>query len=63
MDKEELENAGIDYFAQLYGATSEEGEPQQTFFDKWRGCFWIRHRHQTFSAVVLSTVIGDVGVG
>ncbi|KGA18468.1 hypothetical protein GM50_8440, partial [freshwater metagenome] len=35
MDKDR-EDAGHEYFSQLYGATSVEGEPQQTIFDKWR---------------------------
>ena len=30
------ETAGHEYFSQLYGATSPEGEPQQTVFDKLR---------------------------
>jgi hypothetical protein len=35
MDKNR-ETAGHEYFSQLYGATSPEGEPQQTVFDRWR---------------------------
>ena len=36
MTDKNREDAGHEYFSQLYGATSDEGEPQQTFFDKWR---------------------------
>jgi 2-polyprenyl-3-methyl-5-hydroxy-6-metoxy-1,4-benzoquinol methylase len=63
MDKEELENAGIDYFAQLYGATSEEGEPQQTFFDKWRDKS-IAKAYRKHSRVQLAeSEVLDVGCG
>jgi SAM-dependent methyltransferase len=63
MDKEELENAGIDYFAQLYGATSEEGEPQQTFFDKWRDKS-IAKAYRKHSRVQLAeSDVLDVGCG
>jgi SAM-dependent methyltransferase len=62
MDKG-LENAGIDYFSQLYGATSDQGEPQQTVIDKWRDTL-IAKAYRTYSSAHLSeSDVLDVGCG
>ena len=60
---ENLENAGIDYFSTLYGATSDQGEPQQTFFDKWRDRSIAKaYRKHTKIELAQSDVL-DVGCG
>jgi 2-polyprenyl-3-methyl-5-hydroxy-6-metoxy-1,4-benzoquinol methylase len=62
MDKN-LENAGIDYFSQLYGATSDQGEPQQTMIDKWRDTF-IAKAYRTYSSTHFSeSDVLDIGCG
>ena len=60
---ENLENAGIDYFSTLYGATSDQGEPQQTFFDKWRDRSIAKaYRKHSHIELAQSDVL-DVGCG
>ena len=62
MDKG-LENAGIDYFSQLYGATSDQGDPQQTMIDKLRDRL-IAKAYRTHSSVQISeSDVLDVGCG
>lgn len=62
MDKN-LENAGIDYFSALYGATSNQGQPQQTVIDKWRDAL-IAKAYRTYSSTDLSqSDVLDVGCG
>lgn len=62
MDKK-LENAGIDYFSALYGATSEQGEPQQTSIDRLRDRL-IAKAYRRFSSTELSqSDVLDVGCG
>jgi len=59
----EQEGAGYEYFSQLYGATSVTGEPQQTFFDKWRDMLLFR-AYEKFSTKKLSdSDVLDVGCG
>ena len=52
MDKS-LEIAGHEYFSKLYGATSSEGEPQQTVFDKWRDKILVNSYHLLYLSVFL----------
>jgi SAM-dependent methyltransferase len=62
MDKK-LENAGIDYFSALYGATSDEGEPQQTAIDRWRDRLIAKsYRKHSLTPLAQSDVL-DVGCG
>ena len=62
MDKN-LENAGIDYFSQLYRATSDMGEPQQTVFDKWRDKLIAKAYRRYSSAQLSQSDVLDVGCG
>jgi SAM-dependent methyltransferase len=62
MDKNR-ETAGHEYFSQLYGATSKQGEPQQTVFDKWRDKI-LFNTYATYSTHKLSqSDVLDVGCG
>ncbi len=61
--EESRETAGHEYFSQLYGAVSSQGEPQQTVFDKWRDriLFNIYAKYST-NKLSQSDVL-DVGCG
>jgi SAM-dependent methyltransferase len=57
------ETAGHEYFSQLYGATSPEGEPQQTVFDKLRDKI-LFNTYAKYSGNELSqSDVLDVGCG
>ena len=57
------EAAGPEYFSQLYGATSKQGEPQQTMFDKWRDKI-LFNTYAKYSTNELSqSDVLDVGCG
>jgi SAM-dependent methyltransferase len=58
-----LEDAGSEYFARLYGAVSEHGEPEQTVVDKWRDKL-VANTYRKYSSKELSeSDVLDVGCG
>ncbi len=62
MDKNR-ESAGHEYFSQLYGAISTQGQPQQTLFDKWRDKI-LFNTYSKYSTNELSqSDVLDVGCG
>ena len=62
MDRK-LENAGIDYFSALYGAISDQGEPQQTSIDRLRDRLIARAYHKHSSVALSQSDVLDVGCG
>ena len=62
MDKDR-EDAGHEYFSQLYGATSVEGEPQQTVFDKWRDRLLVNTYRKYSTSKLADSDVLDVGCG
>ena len=62
MDKSR-EIAGHEYFSKLYGATSSEGEPQQTFFDKWRDKILVNADTKYSTNELSQSDVLDVGCG
>jgi SAM-dependent methyltransferase len=62
MDKNR-ETAGHEYFSQLYGATSPEGEPQQTVFDRWRDKILFNTYAKYSSNELSQSDVLDVGCG
>ena len=62
MDKDR-EIAGHEYFSKLYGATSSEGEPQQTVFDKWRDKILVNAYAKYSSNELSQSDVLDVGCG
>jgi 2-polyprenyl-3-methyl-5-hydroxy-6-metoxy-1,4-benzoquinol methylase len=62
MDKNR-EAAGHEYFSKLYSAVSEQGQPQQTIFDKWRDKILFK-TYAKYSVHELSeSDVLDVGCG
>lgn len=62
MDKKP-EDAGIDYFSQLYGATSDQGEPQQTRVDRWRDSLIAKAYRKHSSISLADSEVLDIGCG
>jgi len=62
MDKNR-EAAGHEYFSQLYGAISKEGQPQQTVFDKWRDKIMFNIYAKYSSKELSQSDVLDVGCG
>jgi 2-polyprenyl-3-methyl-5-hydroxy-6-metoxy-1,4-benzoquinol methylase len=62
MDKG-LEIAGHEYFSKLYGATSSEGEPQQTVFDKLRDKVLVKTYAKYSTNELSESDVLDVGCG
>jgi SAM-dependent methyltransferase len=62
MDKDR-EDAGHEYFSRLYGATSVEGEPQQTIFDKWRDNLLVNTYRKYSTSKLADSDVLDVGCG
>ena len=62
MDKK-LEDAGIDYFSQLYGATSDQGQPQQTRVDRWRDSLIAKAYRKHSSIALADSEVLDIGCG
>jgi SAM-dependent methyltransferase len=63
MTDKNREDAGHEYFSQLYGATSDEGEPQQTFFDKWRDKLLVNTYRKYGKNKLDESDVLDVGCG
>ena len=57
------EYAGHEYFSQLYGATSAEGDPQQTIFDKWRDKMLVNAFRKYSDHNLATSDVLDVGCG
>jgi SAM-dependent methyltransferase len=57
------ETAGHEYFSKLYSATSPEGEPQQTVFDKWRDKILFNTYAKYSSNELSQSDVLDVGCG
>ena len=60
---ENREAAGHEYFSQLYGAISKEGQPQQTVFDKWRDKIMFNIYAKYSSHELSESDVLDVGCG
>ena len=63
MTDKNREDAGHEYFSQLYGANSDEGEPQQTFFDKWRDKLLVNTYRKYGKNKLDESDVLDVGCG
>lgn len=61
--KNDQEGAGLEYFSQLYGATSVMGGPQQTLFDKWRDRILFKTYKKYSTNKLSESDVLDVGCG
>lgn len=57
------ENAGVEYFSQLYGSQDIEGKPQQTKLDKVRDQILVRLYEKYGAVPIAESKILDVGCG
>jgi 2-polyprenyl-3-methyl-5-hydroxy-6-metoxy-1,4-benzoquinol methylase len=62
MDKNR-EAAGHEYFSKLYSAVSDEGQPQQTIFDKWRDKILVNTYAKYSVHELIESDVLDVGCG
>lgn len=57
------EQAGHEYFSQLYGATTIEGKPAQTFFDKGRDKLLAKIYKRYSNKKITDSDVLDIGCG